>query len=427
MTPLCMSFAALVAIAGIAGQWSAANGFPLWRFGAGLLLLGLWWEWWRVRRYALRGALATTPLRLGRTEALALTIENGARRSLVVEFAPLPPASLEGPAATRRAMVPARQPHRQSLAVRATRLGSVRWPALPTRVRGPLGLAWWNRRLPLDAELTVVPDTVGRGAAPAGNAVDAGRLTLPGGGDELDHLRPYRPGDARRMIDWKATARSGALVTRLTREQRHLAVMLVVDAGRTSRTRIDGLSQLGHYVNACARFAERAVANHDSVGLVTVADQPLASIPPGRGPSAVTRIRKALGELSESSAETDLLPAALAVKALVSGRCLIVLLTDLYGQSASGRLMRCVRAWVPKHLPIVAGLIAEDVERMAAAPAEGWLDPYLALAAADYRRNLRANAAGLQRIGACPLIARAATLEASVVARYRSLRAQGRV
>ena len=427
-TPLGMAFAALLALAGIAHQWGDSTAFPWWRLGIVALLLGLAWEWWRVRRCALRTSLTASPLRLGRLAELMLTFENDTRRSLAIEFAPQPPPSFDTSSAMRVATVPAQQQLQQVVELRPVQLGTARWELLPLRIKGPLGLGWWRKPQRLDADVAVVPDMLGGRRTRVGNApVGAGRRSVVGAGHELDHLRDYQPGDARSAIDWKATARTASLVTRVVREDQRLSVMLVVDAGRTSRTRIDGLSQLGHYVNICARFAEHAVANDDQVGLVTVADKPLARLAPGRGSAAVARIRAALADLATEAAETDLVAAALAVKQLVRHRCLIVLLTDLYGQADSGQLMQSIRLWVPKHLPMVACLIAEDVDRLRTAPAQEWLDPYVSLAAADYRGSLEASAAGLHRLGAYPLICRAAMLESRVLEQYRLLKRQRRV
>ena len=427
-TPLGMAFAALVALAGIAHQWGDPAGFPWWRLGAATLILGLAWEWWRVRRCRLRASLAAAPLYLGRLAELALAFKNDTRRSMAIEFATQAPTQFDASSATRTATVPPGGTLRQTVELRPRQLGPAHWRSLPLRVRGPLGLGWWRKPQRLDADLLVVPDTLGTRRVRVGNApVGVGRRSVAGTGHELDHLRDYQRGDARSAIDWKATARTSSLATRVRREDQHLAVMLVVDAGRTSRTHIDGLSQLGHYANVCARFAEHVVANGDQVGLVSVAEEPLCRLAPRRGVVAAGRIRYELGRLATEAAETDLVAAALAVKQLVRHRCLIVLLTDLYGQAGSGRLMQSIRLWVPKHLPVVAGLIAEDVDRLRAAPAQEWQDPYVALAAADYHRNLQACAAGLRRLGAYPLICRAAALEQRVLAQYRLLKRQRRV
>ena len=428
LTPLCMAMAALVAIAGIAFQWQGEAAWPWWRVGAVVLLIGLGWEWWRARRYRLNASVEAAPLRLGQRETITITFKNDERRELRLEYAPDVPSAFDVDAAARAISVPPQGSCGETVEVRPLLLGETTWPTLPVRVRGTFGLGWWTKPTMLNAELLVVPDALARGAAMVGDAPQgAARRASAGGDDDLDHLRNYQPGDARHTIDWKATAKTSTLTTRVMHDDEHLAVMLVLDSGRGSRVRMDGMSQLGHYVNVCARFAEYAVANDDQVGLVSVAAEPLAMLAPARGAMAVRRIRAALSNLRPQAAETDLVSAALAVRQLARHRCLIILLTDLYGQSASGGLMRSIRLWVPKHLPVVAGLLSEEVEQLRTAPTDDWLAPYVSLAAADYRTNLRATASSLRRFGAYPLITRAATLEQQVLAQYRHLKAQRRV
>ncbi|MGE2733725.1 DUF58 domain-containing protein [Mycolicibacterium vaccae] len=48
---------------------------------------------------------------------------------------------------------------------------------------------------------------------------------------EFDELRPYVPGDDVRDIDWKATARSGAVLIKRFVSEKHHKVLLVADAG----------------------------------------------------------------------------------------------------------------------------------------------------------------------------------------------------
>ena len=423
-----MALAALIAVAGIAFQWQSGAAFPWWRVGVVLLLLGLAWEWWCARRYRLRVSVDAPPLRLGQPGEVAISVANDEQRPLRLQYSPDLPAALDFDAAVRSLVLPPEGECRETIAVRPLQLGAVAWPTLPLRVRGAFGLGWWRKPQAVCTELLIVPDALARGAAPVGTAPSGvARRSKPGGGSEFDHLRPYQRGDARHTIDWKATAKTTALTTRVMHEDQSLAVMLVLDLGRGSRTVIDGMSQLGHYVNVCARFAEYAVANEDRVGLATVAAEPQALLTPARGAAAVQRIRDVLSNVRSQATETDLASAALAVRQLVRHRCLIILLTDLYGQSGTGGLMRSVRLWVPKHLPVVAGLVAEEVEQLHAAPADDWLAPYIALAAADYRANLRATAAGLRRLGAQALISRAATLEQQVLAQYQRLKAQRRV
>jgi uncharacterized protein (DUF58 family) len=261
----------------------------------------------------------------------------------------------------------------------------------------------------------------------AGSSEGATAQTTIGGGHELHHLREYRPGDPRHTIDWKATARSSRLITRVFSEDQHLEVMLLIDAGRTSRTEIEGLQQLGHYANLAARFAEFCVAHDDQVGLIVFADRPIATLKPARGAPAVTRIRAALTELTPSAVESDVLAAALHVRELVRHRCLVVILTDLYERSATSALAQSARLLVPKHLPLIAGIVSDEVFELAERAADDWLDPYRSLAAREYHRQVGANVARLGQLGAYALTARARELDAKVLDTYGRLRAQRRI
>ncbi|MBN1240515.1 MAG: DUF58 domain-containing protein [Gammaproteobacteria bacterium] len=421
------------ALLGALGQWSAALGsFPWWRLAVALIALGLLYELLMARRVAVAARWrAAKHLLLGRPDTLRLEIANGSHRALRVQAAPTLPDALAptgaaldvaelhaGPGATAGAPV----------RIVPTRLGEHVWSKLPVRVRGPLGLAWWSRRLAPAGSVRVVPDTLGPKSAPAGSDASgsAAQASL-GGAFELHHLRPYRPGDPRHTIDWKATARASRLITRVYSEDQHLEIVIAVDAGRTGRTELDGISQFGHYANLASRFAEYCVSGDDQVGLVVFADRTLAALPPGRGPAAVARIRRALTNVEPQPVESDVLEAALEVRRLVRRRCLVVVLTDLYERGGASRLVQTARLLAPKHLPMMVGLVSTDAEDRANAPAADWLDPYVAIAARDYRRQLGANVARLTRLGAIALTAHAADLDRLVLARYRALRERHRV
>ena len=274
----------------------------------------------------------------------------------------------------------------------------------------------------------MLPDTLGpRGAFAGVHGGTGTQRATAGGGSELHSLREYQPGDPRRTIDWKATARTRQLTTRVYTEDQHLEVMVLLDAGRTGRTEIDGMQQFGHYANLAARFAEYCIANDDRVGLVAFADRPIASLAPARGTDAVTRVRSVLTGLAAQAVESDVLAAALHLRTLVRHRCLVVVLTDLYERSATSQLAQTARLLVPKHLPLVVGLLGEEAGALAEREAADWLDPYRALAARDYGRHLRANVARLTQLGAHALVARPREADARVLEHYRTLRAQRRI
>ncbi|WP_165069052.1 DUF58 domain-containing protein [Marisediminicola senii] len=87
---------------------------------------------------------------------------------------------------------------------------------------------------------------------------------------EFDDLRPYVPGDELKDIDWKATARVGAPMTRRYIASRKHTVMLVTDTGRgMAAIAAGGESKRDIGIAAAGTLAYLATRHGDLVGLVT--------------------------------------------------------------------------------------------------------------------------------------------------------------
>jgi uncharacterized protein (DUF58 family) len=176
-----------------------------------------------------------------------------------------------------------------------------------------------------------------------------------------------------------------------------------------------GLNQLGHYINLTARLLEYAALHDDHVGLVVACDKVLHTVAPGSGLGTVNRIRKVLAELATSESETDLFAASLAVRRLSAQRCLVILLTDPVQGTTGSALSSAVQALVPKHLPVVIGMVAPEVHQLEERSATTWLDPWHAGSLESLRKQ-----------GAIALTATPDELEVRVFDAYRSLRARRR-
>ncbi len=427
LTALTYVALALISVLGIAEIWAGGE-VGWWRYGAALLVLGLAYEWTLARFATVDTRLVGSgDLALGRRTRLEFELFNPETRPQNIRFVPDLPVSLGTAEHVRDVMLAPQVIVGQSVWVQPTELGEHLWSGLPAQVRGRLGLGWWRANVPVAAQLRVVPDTAGARGRVLGEMTRGAQARSPGVGYELHHLREYVRGDPLHTIDWKATARAQQPITRVFAEDQHLQIVLVLDVGRTSRTEIDGLSQFGHYVNVAARFAEHAVMQGDEIGLVVAAEQVVSSHAPARGAQAVRTLRHQLTGIAPRSVETDLLGAALHVHQMLKQRALVVLLTDMYGQSFTGSFGDALRLWRQKHLPLVVGMMGEDIGALSRIKAFEREDVYVSLASRRYREALAHNAEGAQRLGAHALVCRPAVLEERVFATYQMLKAQRRI
>jgi len=419
----------LAALTAIVGDWLQADDLArMWRVPAVLLFAGLAYEVLLVGRARLELRIRSRELwYLGRRTEVALELAQALPRALGVEIAPQPPDGVDCSRAVLSVAVgPA--PARIPLSAVARRLGSHAWPPQRVRVAGPLGLAWWPRRLAAAATLRVMPDG-GAQARPALTQLRGGARAArqAGAGAEVLQLREFRPGDALRAIDWKATARRGALVSRDFAEDQHLDIIVAIDAGRSSGIWCGDLDRLGHYVNLSLRFAAHAVANDDRVGIVVYGDRALAALPPARGQAALRQLRELLGAVRVQPADSNPLNAAARIRTLVRHRSLVLLLTDVGDAASAGQLAQAVQLLALQHLPAVVGLRSAARTAFARAAGGGWLDPYRALAAEEDRLREQRRIAAFAVRGVLALASSPERLERDVFAAYERVRRRRRV
>lgn len=399
-----------------------------WLLPAALLLAGLAIESAATLRSVPAVQLVIGPRAyLGQAVEAAFRFANRTPRPLALEYVPLAPAGFAAHTEVHRIVAPARGSVADAVRLLPVRLGPQSWPALPARLRGPVALAWWSRRLTVAAEVVIAPDALRRAVHARGLGGGARARRVVGAGSELHQLRGYLPGDPLTRIDWKASARTGGLITREYSEDQHLDVLVALDAGRLSRLRCGALDRFGLYGNIAARLAEVATRHDDRIGLVVYADRVLATRAPARGLAATIALRHALERSSVQAAESDPTAAAVTIRGLLRHRALVILLTDLDDASVAHQLARAVRLLAPPHLVLVAGVQSGEVAQLAQQYAHEWQDPYVAIAAAEHEARTAGQRALLARLGAPVVAAPAARLEQEVFARYEALRRARRV
>jgi len=419
-----------IALLAIVGQWSGAELRPLWRYPAALLLFGLLLEGLRARlhppliRHKLNPQLA-----LGEIQHLNLEINNPSSRQLEIQAQPRYPDTLCGDESPKHWILAANDSLKHTALVTPVSLGNTSVGQLYTRVLGHLGLAWWSRTITDREQSRIVPRGLAHSEQVAGQLLSGERYTPRrfSSGDNLLALRDYQAGDPIRSIDWKATARRGQAIVRVYAREQSLDLMLVIDAGRSSRLRAGQLTRLNHSINIAARLAQLASTQGDQIGLLGFADHRLEVVPLGHGVRTLQTVRSGLGRLYSREQDFNPISAALEIQKLLRQRCLIVFLCELEQREAAEQLAKACSLLAPKHLPLVAGLIDTDVQAFQQRECTDWLDPYRRYAAYEFSRSQQATALHLRRLNTEVVLGTPEQLDQRVIRRYRLLRQRQRV
>ncbi len=296
-------------------------------------------------------------------------------------------------------------------------------------IDGPLGM--WQRRLRarVDSSLRVYPNFAAvsqyRLLAAANRAGQLGirRRRRRGEGMELHQLREYRPGDTLRQIDWKATARRGALISREYEIERDQTVLFLLDCGRRMRAADDTGTHLDHALNAVLLLSYVALRQGDSVGLVTFGSND-RFLPPVKGRLAMRSVLNAVYDLESSTAAPDYTAAAERLTRLHNRRALVIVISNLRDEDQS-ELTLALSLLQRRHLLVMASLREKALDEALDTPLQSLDDALLVSATHQYlgaRRQLHESLVmrGVQLLDVLP-----AQLPVRLVNRYLEIKSAG--
>lgn len=298
------------------------------------------------------------------------------------------------------------------------------------RLDGPLGLCARQGRAAAAQAVKVYPDltALGKDALQLARADDApSRRTVrrPGEGRDFESLREYRPGDDRRALDWKATARRARPMVRVHQPEKNQAVLILLDCGRHMAGLAAGRRKLDHAVDAALRVAKVSLDQGDLVGVMAVGRTVGAYLPPRRGAEQLRQITEALYRVEATLDEADWGQAMTLAFGRQLRRALVLVLTDLVDPDASEALVKRTLHLVPRHLPVVASLVDEDVDAVAHAVPRDLEEAHARQAALRLDDDVRRTVARLRDAGAQVVRARARDLGPATVRAYLDLKARG--
>ena len=368
------------------------------------------------------------PLSAFAPNRVGLALASRARRTLRLELADAPPPELDSSAHRRRIALRPGESARLEYQATPRRRGEASFGDLHVRARGPLGLAFRQWRLPLARTVPVYPDLRGLAAAAGAERAEEGRARTRGWheGREFAALRPYRPGDDVRGIDWKATARRGAPVVREWQPERNQAVWLLLDCGRQLSARLgDGRSKLDHAVDAALALARAAALRGDRTGAVLFGSEVVRVVPPGTGRAGLEALAEALHRAEARPEESDYGAAFDALGARQRRRALVIVFTDLSDPDTSALLRARAAQLARRHLVLFLAVADSEIAEAASSRPERSEEAFARVAAERILAERELAAASLASVGVRVESAPARSLVAAVVNRYLEVKRRG--
>ena len=120
---------------------------------------------------------------------------------------------------------------------------------------------------------------------------------------EFASHREYAQGDDLRHVNWKLFARTNRLYVKQFDAETNMNLYLLLDVSGSMDCRSKGVSKLEYGAALAAALAHLALKQHDAVGLMLLADEVIAHVPPRARPHQLNEILRVIGNTKPRQAD----------------------------------------------------------------------------------------------------------------------------
>ena len=295
------------------------------------------------------------------------------------------------------------------------------------RWTGPLGLAWKQEAIAVDhAEPILLDIAAVKHEAMRLFARDApfGAKTQleTGEGSEYHALRDFQGGMDPRTVDWRRSARHGALLAKEFRTERNHHIVFAVDSGRLMSQPLAGLPRIDRALHAALLLAFVALKMGDRAGLYSFDERPRVSTGVVSGAAAFPSLQRQAAEVDYSAAETNFTLGLTQLSAQLQRRSLVVVFTDFADSTSAELMVENLARLLRTHLVLFVAFRDEELESLVRAEPLTPDDVSRSVIAATLLREREVVIGRLRRMGVQILDAPADRLGTELLSTYLELK-----
>jgi len=324
----------------------------------GLLAAGLVAAWdARQSLQLLRQLRISLPERVtwfqGRDSSLSFELANASARAQQVRvFLALPGNMPNGLAGETHTVPPSATTSGLPAACTPSERGRFLLTHAELQVASPLQLWHAHAVCPATSEIRVYPDLREDRASLllARQSSGTQRQRQLGKGREFEKLRDYLPGDSFDEIHWRASARHGKPIVKVTQVERTQQVYVVLDSSRLSARH----GVLDRFVHAALGLAMAAETQGDRFGLVLFSNQVDAFVRAGSGRAHFAACRDAIYTVQPRRVSPDFDELFSFLQLRIRTRSLLLFLTALDDPLLAEMFLKSMRIVARRHLLMVS-------------------------------------------------------------------------
>ncbi len=250
------------------------------------------------------------------------------------------------------------------------------------------------------------------------------RMRKMGHSMEFEQIKEYVRGDDIRGVNWKATARRGALMVNNYTDEKSQQVYCIIDKGRLMKMPFAGLTLLDYAINSTLVLANVCLQKQDRVGVMTFANKMGSLLAADRKPIQRENVLQLLYNQETAFLESDYEMLYLQIRNRIKHRSLIVLYTNFESLSGLNRQLNYLRSIAKHHLLMVVFFENTELHQLSHLQAASIEDVYIKTIAEKFEFEKRLIVKELKKHGILSILTPPEKLTINAVNKYLELKAR---
>ena len=242
---------------------------------------------------------------------------------------------------------------------------------------------------------------------------------------EFEQIKDYILGDDVRTINWKATAKRGALMVNQFQDEKSQPVYSVIDTSRVMKMPFEGLKLLDYAINSALAFSNIALKKNDKVGLITFSNVYGEFVKANSKKTHLNTILESLYNVDTRFLDSDYSMLYSRVRRNVPQRSLLLLYTNFEHITALQRQLQYLKAVNRTHVLVVIFFENTELETLVNSNAENINDIYHKTIAKQFSLDKRLMQKELTKHGIQSILTKPEELTVNTINKYLEIKARG--
>lgn len=242
---------------------------------------------------------------------------------------------------------------------------------------------------------------------------------------EFEQIKDYVKGDDIRSVNWKATAKKGALMVNQFQDEKSQSVYMLIDKGRVMKMPFAGLSLMDYAINATLAISNVILKKNDKAGMLAFSRKVEDRVVAEKRASQMQRIMESLYNIRTDFYESDYSRLFVDLRKNIKQRSLLLLFTNLETLEGLTRQLPYLKSIAKNHLLVVIFFENTELDMIINTSPKTVKEIYDVTIAEKFALEKKLIVSELKKFGIYSLLTKPENLTAETINKYLEIKARG--